>query len=91
MSSSRNHKNAHSFEKSNSEKNARRRELYRLMPSEKKEAILARRQEKRVELKRQCLSINSTNNNLATTSSSVHNTLLMRDPILLSDICIQLK
>ncbi|XP_049361968.1 uncharacterized protein LOC125826651 [Solanum verrucosum] len=69
MSSNRNHKNVIAFQKSNADRNARRRELYRLMPPEEKEILLARRRAKRAETRKHNLSESSINNDLATTSS----------------------
>ncbi|WMV49160.1 hypothetical protein MTR67_042545 [Solanum verrucosum] len=70
MSSNRNHKNVHAFQKSNADRNARRRELYRLMPPEEKEILLARRQAKRAEMRKYNLSESSMNNDLTIASSS---------------------
>ncbi|OIT30514.1 hypothetical protein A4A49_18114 [Nicotiana attenuata] len=52
----RNHENDQTFGKTRDDKRARRRELYRLMPPDKKEAILARRRANRAELKRRRLT-----------------------------------
>ncbi|WMV15707.1 hypothetical protein MTR67_009092 [Solanum verrucosum] len=89
MSGNINHKNMHAFEKSN--RNARRRELYRLMPSKEKEILLARRRAKRAEMRKHNLSESSMNNDLATASSSnstivsvvQSSNLIMREPMLL--------
>ncbi|KAG5578495.1 hypothetical protein H5410_058629 [Solanum commersonii] len=59
MSSNINHKNMHGFQKSNTDRNSRRRELYKLMPPEKKEILLARRRAKRAEMKKHNLSKSS--------------------------------
>ncbi|WMV36737.1 hypothetical protein MTR67_030122 [Solanum verrucosum] len=90
MLSNINHKNVHAFQKSNADRNARRRELYRLMPPEKKEILLARRRAKRAEMRKHNLSKSSMNNNLATALSSnstmvsvVQSFDLMREPMLL--------
>ncbi|WMV33622.1 hypothetical protein MTR67_027007 [Solanum verrucosum] len=90
MSSNRNHKNVHAFQKSNADRNARRCELYRLMPPEEKEILLARRRAKRAEMRKHNLSESSMNNDLATTSSSnstivfvAQSSDLMREPMLL--------
>ncbi|KAG5578233.1 hypothetical protein H5410_058367, partial [Solanum commersonii] len=56
MSSNINHKNVHAFQKSNTDRNARRRELYKLMPPEKKEILLARRRAKSAEMRKHNLS-----------------------------------
>ncbi|WMV14522.1 hypothetical protein MTR67_007907 [Solanum verrucosum] len=68
--SNRKHKNVHAFQKSNADRNARRRELYRLMPSEEKEILLAHRRAKRAEMRKHNLSESSMNNDLAIASSS---------------------
>ncbi|KAG5579242.1 hypothetical protein H5410_049869 [Solanum commersonii] len=93
MLSNINHKNVHAFQKSNADRNARRRELYRLMPSEKKEILLARRRAKRAEMRKHNLSKSSMNNNLATASSSnstmvsvAQSSDLMREPITYNNI-----
>ncbi|KAG5593141.1 hypothetical protein H5410_043655 [Solanum commersonii] len=90
MSSNINHKNVHAFQKSNRDRNARRRELYKLMPLEKKEILLASCRAKRAEMRKHNLSESSMNNNLATTPSSnstmvsvAQNSDLMRELMLL--------
>lgn len=66
MSTRTNHKNVLSFQKLNADKNARRRELYRLMSSDKKEILLALRRAKRAQMRKYNISEISMNNDLAT-------------------------
>ncbi|WMV20007.1 hypothetical protein MTR67_013392, partial [Solanum verrucosum] len=83
-----NHKNVHVFQKSNADRNARRRELYKLMPPEEKKILLARRRAKRAEIRKHNLSESSMNNDLPTASSSnstivsvaQSSNLIMRNP-----------
>ncbi|KAG5570211.1 hypothetical protein H5410_059977 [Solanum commersonii] len=70
MSSNKNRKNVHAFQKSNADRNSRRHELYRLMPPEEKEILLARSRAKRAEMRKHNLLESSMNNDLATTSSA---------------------
>lgn len=84
----RNHENDQIFGKSHADKRARRRELYRLMPPDKKEALLARRRANRAELKRRrstesSISIDAAN---ASTSNAVNvstnqSSLIIKDPL----------
>ena len=66
MSTRTNHKNVLSFQKLNADKNSRRRELYKLMSSDKKEILLALRRAKRAQMRKYNISEISMNNDLAT-------------------------
>nr|XP_018623219.1 uncharacterized protein LOC108943529 [Nicotiana tomentosiformis] len=66
----RNHENDQTFGKTRDDKRARRRKLYRVMPPNKKEALLARRHTNIAELKRRRLTESSISVDAANASSS---------------------